>query len=113
MRISDWSSDVCSSDLYGLDAGLQHGDRLLLLGIVERGFRLQPVGEAADFLETALQPADGWRRLAVADFLRQPVEQVGAFDDATADRRHHGGLAEPAAQQIGRESGRERGGQYV
>src|SRR3546814_11858925 len=65
--------------------------RSLLLCIVERGFRLQPVGEAADFLETALQPAEGWRRLAVADFLRQPVEQVGAFDDAIADRRHRSG----------------------
>src|SRR3546814_1556173 len=29
MRISDWSSDVCSSDLFGLD-GVQEADELLM-----------------------------------------------------------------------------------
>src|SRR3546814_17758694 len=30
MRISDWSSDVCSSDLSGLPVGKNNGDRTLL-----------------------------------------------------------------------------------
>src|SRR3546814_2254232 len=44
MRISDWSSDVCSADLHGLEAAgvaRRSADRALALGVVHR----VPVGE--------------------------------------------------------------------
>src|SRR3546814_9567711 len=61
MRISDWSSDVCSSDLLG---GVLRGDGAAQrnrLAIDELGFlgRLQIVGRAAaDVLVRARQRAD-------------------------------------------------------
>src|SRR3546814_12551485 len=43
MRISDWSSDVCSSDLRVVEAGCR-------AGILQRGFRLVPGRVAAGAL---------------------------------------------------------------
>src|SRR3546814_1894104 len=97
MRISDWSSDVCSSDLLGeadaedgVGAALRHAaQRLLALGLV------------------------GDLELAVLDtgFLLEPLDAVV---DALVE-----GLVELAAHvedhcgQIGRASCRERVCQYV
>src|SRR3546814_20094353 len=49
LRISDWSSDVCSSDLIGGFRNHRHvdGDAVALLDAA----RLQGIGEAADVLE--------------------------------------------------------------
>src|SRR3546814_5137885 len=53
MRISDWSSDVCSSDLLDLQlAALDVGAQSLFL---EVGFLHRPVGEAAQ--QFGLRPA--------------------------------------------------------
>src|SRR3546814_2182693 len=44
MRISDWSSDVCSSDLWSRAGGAPSGIRLVLAG----GLAPENVGEAFD-----------------------------------------------------------------
>src|SRR3546814_9419526 len=84
MRISDWSSDVCSSDLLpgavrlaagDAVAGLQaapHGDLVLELAAVAPA----PVGAVAD------------RRYAPVDAAVPPL-------DALADRHRHGALLRP------------------
>src|SRR3546814_4394435 len=64
MRISDWSSDVCSSDLAGVlrEARRLLGDQLAALGRVEHHLRvgeLHPVVVEADHVE------DGRREEAV------------------------------------------------
>src|SRR3546814_12880714 len=43
MRISDWSSDVCSSDLLHAQAGLHEATRAALAAIVEASRDLKPV----------------------------------------------------------------------
>src|SRR3546814_14803413 len=97
MRISDWSSDVCSSDLVGgqqvddLEAGLQHLGAGLELGERRRLAVDRPVVEV----------------LAVAGIVQavaQRVEDVAL--DAVADRNRDRG-------EIGRASGRERVCPYV
>src|SRR3546814_16221116 len=89
MRISDWSSDVCSSDLLGLDdadIGFLYGTAFAvfyaLFGV--------PLGRLAEVVDDHLRPAP------------RPFERIGA--------------AEPAAgagpDEIGRASCRERVCQY-
>src|SRR3546814_12673085 len=90
MRISDWSSDVCSSDLCGRffaanAAGAEHRDPLARETI---GVGAPPVGEVAEALGFGLDRA---REAAVTD-----LELVAGVD-----------------QQIGRASGRERVGTSV
>src|SRR3546814_8752646 len=84
MRISDWSSDVCSSDLRGVVEGAvlhDHADRLDRLQVLGRIARDQEeVGELALL--------DGPHALVLAEVAR-------------------------AVQQIGRASCRERVCQYV
>src|SRR3546814_9953194 len=92
MRISDWSSDVCSSDLEAeaeIGPSQQGGDR------VEIEQALQQVGIIGDRIDHRhLQGAEGCLADAVEiDF------------DAVADQ--------VAVDEIGRASCRERGCQYV
>src|SRR3546814_11825936 len=49
MRISDWSSDVCSSDLYPQD---EH-ERMLEARLAERGVTVERETEATAFSQTA------------------------------------------------------------
>src|SRR3546814_8737369 len=90
MRISDWSSDVCSSDL-----GRRHGAALLVpdprLLAAHRRARL--LADHPDDPVGADQPV-----------LRDPLALAGR-GRRRADRR--------GAAEIGRASCRERGGQYV
>src|SRR3546814_10820050 len=85
MRISDWSSDVCSSDLQGLEvlsfSGVQAGRRF-----VEHEDARARHHAAGDF-QTAL--------LAVGEGARRSIGDIGQID------------------QIGRASCRERVCQYV
>src|SRR3546814_11389525 len=116
MRISDWSSDVCSSDLARLDVRTrqsEHGP--VQIGIlaagelrVESGPELQQGGDA---------PVDGdlaraWRQRA-ADQL-QERGLAGAVSPDDADRLAPMDVEVQCAQcQIGRASCRERVCQYV
>src|SRR3546814_7627100 len=83
MRISDWSSDVCSSDLAVEIVGMQ-------LGVMIRHAAEQ--GDAADSVEVGRRLAGG--------------EPVGHFDHGAL------GIA-VEQQEIGRASCRERVCQYV
>src|SRR3546814_6793927 len=71
MRISDWSSDVCSSDLYGLfdDAALQR------LCFVRAAFEAGIGLDALARLCRALDAADGDEAAAQLAVLRQFVER--------------------------------------
>src|SRR3546814_2342400 len=53
MRISDWSSDVCSSDLVGGDDGVESGRRLVQEQDV--GIERQRAGEAGALAHAARQ----------------------------------------------------------
>src|SRR3546814_11528003 len=89
MRISDWSSDVCSSDLVGDDVGL-HDDG-------GNGFAADLDGLGAQDLEIALHR-------------RRTVGGLGRPAPRLADGR---GLGERQPGQSGRAACRERVCQYV
>src|SRR3546814_4281621 len=78
MRISDWSSDVCSSDLLGCGEGwlvrrLRQETGCSAVG-VDRTARLIEAAQAAD-------PAGDYRRLAFEEFVAAP-DTVGARFEA-------------------------------
>src|SRR3546814_15091023 len=106
MRISDWSSDVCSSDLefIGYDRPTLAG---LLPALVEHGVAQleQPLGRGReadlDGLKRPLPFVADESALSLAD----PASLVGRFDIAHIKLDKSGGLTE----EIGRASGRERG----
>src|SRR3546814_6991453 len=84
MRISDWSSDVCSSDLFGL----RGEDAPRLLSILFRTATLTSESGIA-------------ARAALADrYLRMPVSRIGLFDwkrmDEIIDRAYQYALSELA-----------------
>src|SRR3546814_21036439 len=103
MRISDWSSDVCSSDLAPLVNGLaeEHASRLVAHADVD-----------ADLLPLALQHLLHQLAHAAAGGGHEPELPrlpLGVVADAAAQLGPAGGVA----PQIGRAACRERGCQYV
>src|SRR3546814_12383565 len=105
MRISDWSSDVCSSDLRATEPGelaLDHGEARP--GQLDAGGEIHVAEPFADIEMLFRLEAVSLRRtmLALLDIeaLVQPV-------------RHLVGRQVRDARQIGRASCRERVGQYV
>src|SRR3546814_15663910 len=107
MRISDWSSDVCSSDLaagpipavlrYLPPVGIEELDELPLLEEV-----------AAEEIVDALRPRQPVRLAARLVEREEGLEQVHVRVLATRQRQRL-----TARDQIGRASGRERGWQSV
>src|SRR3546814_7560075 len=93
VRISDWSSDVCSSDLIALDAVAQIDDRT---ACIDR------LGDALDHLALGIGREELGHRVLV-DLLDAQRDTLAG----TVDRQHHG------IQEIGRASCRERGCQDV
>src|SRR3546814_986843 len=55
MRISDWSSDVCSSDLVPDDAGLQEPDQQEMYSDAQE---IVPGIEVGDYIEESLEPEE-------------------------------------------------------
>src|SRR3546814_13973377 len=115
MRISDWSSDVCSSDLCRIQPPIGHPDEFEwlqfpcmteLLG-VGRGDgpldRDQKRGTGSGQYRHAFGGGTRRQRLVL------PCAQIVAVQDAAADKRH---TAE-RIDQIGRASCRERVWRYV
>src|SRR3546814_16122288 len=101
MRISDWSSDVCSSDLVDVDiapAGQPFGQRR---GDAGHGLddRFDAFGGLVDRRQIRSRDLDTYRAL---DPGREHI-------DAVADRGNPE-IGEP--RKIGRTTWRERGGQY-
>src|SRR3546814_2642888 len=92
MRISDWSSDVCSSDLYKEAIDDKDFVSSLVDGVLEH----------QDDLDAKLQPmAPGWPLDQIARIDRN-VLRIGLYE-----------LLYKADTEIGRASCRERVGQYV
>src|SRR3546814_13701095 len=113
MRISDWSSDVCSSDLI---VQLYIGDPV--------ASRSRPLRELKAFQKILLPPGEAWRvsfeitvahlrffraeRLGAPEHLWEPgtfIVEAGASSQKLA--------AATIEWKIGRAAGRERGWQYV
>src|SRR3546814_17428949 len=70
MRISDWSSDVCSSDLPGaVDAR-----RLVIVKAIVNAARLKPVARLLDRV-AVLDPVHGDRHSAVLTYAPMPLER--------------------------------------
>src|SRR3546814_11223742 len=103
MRISDWSSDVCSSDLTG--SGLEEDvTARLLASYYDHGGNLVAVGDDA-----VLQREGSFAAIAAAPagrYVLQPAV-LDALEECPG-----AGLA-GALRKIGRASCRERGCQYV
>src|SRR3546814_13525133 len=100
MRISYWSSDVCSSDLLAVAFGVVHRRGVVaglgLLAAVEAGPHRVPVAA----------------RRALAVLGRARFEEVGVLD-AVEQRGEPGeGVFVDHVDQIGRASGRVQVGQY-
>src|SRR3546814_13808790 len=94
MRISDWSSDVCSSDL-PVPGGVQAGAEL-------RAERLELPAEVGRIATGDDQP--GTTLGTLGEVCRQFAGVPEEVLEAGVHRAHH----HPVAQQIGRASGRER-----
>src|SRR3546814_11093852 len=131
MRISDWSSDVCSSDL--LLAGVGDAFQPEIAGAGEDAFELRR--RMADLRRIEADPGDATqprqgrveRRLCLrlAEVAEETEDQPGGQAVAVAglvecagdpgDHRVEGDAARRVALriEIGRASGRERGGQSV
>src|SRR3546814_17433503 len=101
MRISDWSSDVCSSDLLTLDAVKPFG-----LGNKEalRSKNMWTLGLALWMFDRDRQPLIDWLK---AKFAKNPTVADANIAELNAGHAH-GWTAE-----IGRAWCRERGCQYV
>src|SRR3546814_7109185 len=91
MRISDWSSDVCSSDLG--QAG-DHTHKVLLLDLAEA-----ELADAGEFLEVATRQANGVGLLFHEDFLDRLARQIGDLAFEVPDSRLARVIAD---QEIGR-----------
>src|SRR3546814_13944992 len=118
MRISDWSSDVCSSDLIGdVATRTTFNDNVLLNGSVAAGFDIQTgldTGQVVNITVADLQAAA--LGVDALDFSTAAGASAGlatldtAIDTVATERAN---LGAPQNRQIGRASWRERVCQYV
>src|SRR3546814_18755564 len=117
MRISDWSSDVCSSDLYIRwvmvkkrdEAAAIAAERVPTFNAVVAAERLRtPPGANFAHYDWALAGSPrGWEDYA-------PGEKIDHVDGITIAEAQHmlaTRLSQNTAREIGRASGRESGGQ--
>src|SRR3546814_14076323 len=100
MRISDWSSDVCSSDLPGFKPLYQQVKDLLI------GRLIGSYWKPGDLLPSEMQLAE---ELGVSQgTVRKALDEMTA-DNLLVRRQGRGTyVAEPDQEQIGRASCRER-----
>src|SRR3546814_14442636 len=108
MRISDWSSDVCSSDLIParqcLGLAYMAMDRAAPAAVV-----FEQAARAAEAVQDQ-RVTDLWGQAGNAWLVAGEAEKArAAFNTALA---HGGGSDEWQGEQIGRASWRERGGPY-
>src|SRR3546814_20100078 len=73
MRISDWSSDVCSSDLIGGAAA-----RPSQIGFAGRRHRVDRFGQRQDFLRMPVRQAGRGTTSQAIEHVPQPVERTQA-----------------------------------
>src|SRR3546814_12326837 len=109
MRISDWSSDVCSSDLW-------HGTTILS---VRKNGKVVVAGDGQVSMgQTVMKPnAKKVRQLhdgsVIGGFAGATADAFTLFERLEAKLERHGGQLMRAAGGIGRASCRERVCQYV
>src|SRR3546814_19642511 len=125
MRISDWSSDVCSSDLEmtinlrGRDPELRLAQAAAQTGDVETALGHLKSSTIETSGDSALTAAEQWLQLAPLERERTAIYASGralrtAVNEAVQrGLKANGELGKTSLAQIGRESGRERGCQYV
>src|SRR3546814_5604636 len=107
MRISDWSSDVCSSDLSIAAAAFANSGQICVARtrlLVERGI--------ASKLTRTFTDRHGLKDLC-RDLLAVELSKQQQSSDWGADELTEAQLRYAANDEDGRTSGRERGGQYV
>src|SRR3546814_20471320 len=116
MRISDWSSDVCSSDLGTAFAELKELDFSSVQSKITETNSFEGVSEAIEFAESAV-------RHAFAERAKEEQAQFKSIGEYLAIRDEElqmlwwllGQRSEPLncpfSEEFGRESGREREGQ--
>src|SRR3546814_16052776 len=104
MRISDWSSDVCSSDLHYLAARVKAGKMLLLVGHARRSENIDPRIFGGD----SAFPFQHLSDLGIHDQPGRVVENedIGLVTVLGLEPR-------PFRDEIGRASCRDRVCQYV
>src|SRR3546814_12178279 len=124
MRISDWSSDVCSSDLHQVETGLPSRIALYdaMIGVIEgasAGNRAAEVAYASTVgglkngLKRARGELDGMQRSdAVAVRRADEAAMLAWLDRQPGDDALEADIA-AAQAPIGRASGRERRCKYV
>src|SRR3546814_19580706 len=100
MRISDWSSDVCSSDLVGEDRQIDVVALFIVEQVLEAASGHEDRGaQAADDILCRLGPPDARERQVPADILR---------DRAFATQHlESGGVLEPQMRTEARRDGTE------
>src|SRR3546814_16823856 len=112
MRISDWSSDVCSSDLF-VDPGCRpvaYADRTTS---ADKGRALLPPDVLGKLLEK-VGLSGGWKALVIGGTTGYSAAVLAAMGLDVTMLESDADLASPArGLQIGRASCRGRGGQYV
>src|SRR3546814_15085307 len=98
MRISDWSSDVCSSDLHGKEEGL------LFPAMIEAGLS----ADGGPISVMLSEHEQGRALVAAMANATEPAMSPAKFSEAAAAYADH-----MRAHKIGRASCRERVCQYV
>src|SRR3546814_20782598 len=100
MRISDWSSDVCSSDLAEVFAYTCHhcADFEPTLAAWKRK---QPADVRVDYVPAAFRPTDNYARAAFA------FGQMGVLDKLTGQLFHAITDAQPVPRSEERRGGKE------
>src|SRR3546814_6203851 len=100
MRISDWSSDVCSSDLVGPCADL----RLALLDLLQAGFGQLDGAQRATCQPVALfdrlELQDGVHEASLVDHSGEPESDLGEVVEHRHGNEHHYQVRRAALKDI-------------
>src|SRR3546814_1999753 len=101
MRISDWSSDVCSSDLRGL-ARFRAGNYGAALPDLDEAVRLLPASRDAVYLRGRVNDVLGKEGAALADFGRALVLAPGDGEAHVSRRlvRHERGDVAARSEEL-------------
>src|SRR3546814_6291168 len=110
VRISDWSSDVCSSDLHGLTRSCRTEFRQDEALTTARLQEVVVVGAGVVGIATALTLADRGHRVTVIDRAREPGRGASFANGAQLSYAYTDALASPATlaqlQRLDRKSTR-------
>src|SRR3546814_20778226 len=110
MRTSDWSSDVCSSDLVVVEPGLSP---LKQFDLLTEGQLYKAQDEYGDDAFVAKIGAEAIRDLLIAIDLEKERENIRQELAETTSELKPKKLVKRLKLEMGRRSGRERGCQYV